>query len=169
MRLWKGNWYLLSAILVVGLPGCSSGREKEIRSTLNKGAALVGDLPANPLGWKVITASIDKNDSSMSTLFGNDLAAGYARTNSLHEYPSGSVVSLVTWTQQEDARWFGGKIPGRPKSVEFVFVGATADGRASYSYQRYEGVPLKRSMDQQLSTANDRTMYLLSQRAAVMP
>ena len=40
----------------------------------------------------------------MYTLFGNDLAVQYAHTNPQHDYPAGSVLSLVTWSQQEDPR-----------------------------------------------------------------
>jgi hypothetical protein len=160
---------LLCAILFLGVLGCSSAREREIAATGNQSAWLVGDLPANPLQWKVITASVDKNHSTMSTLFGNDVAVRYARANSGHDYAEGAVLSLVTWAQQEDGRWFGAKIPSRPKSVEFVFVRTATDGRLSYSYQKYEGALLKRTVDQLVPAPNDRATFLLSQRAAVMP
>ncbi|MGA8500453.1 MAG: cytochrome P460 family protein, partial [Candidatus Sulfotelmatobacter sp.] len=132
-------------------------------------ASLVGPLPANPLQWKIITSTIDKADSTMSTLYGNDVAVRYARANSQHNYPAGSVLSLVTWTQREDDRWFGAKIPDRVKSVEFVFVDAAADGRQSYSYQQYEGAPLTMASEQKGFAPNDRATYLLTQRAAVLP
>jgi hypothetical protein len=69
----------------------------------------------------------------------------------------------------EDSRWFGANIPDRLKSVEFVFVRGSADGRSLYSYEQYEGTPLKRVSAQEGLTPNDRAGYLLSQRAAVMP
>jgi hypothetical protein len=136
---------------------------------VNERASMAGDLPANPLQWQVITSAIDKNDTTMSTLYGNDVAVRYARANSQHDYPAGSALSLVTWTQRDDSRWFGAKIPDQVKSVEFVFVEAAAAGGASYAYQKYEGSPLKRVSAQQGLTPDDRTAYLLSQRAAVMP
>ena len=74
--------------------------------TFNQSAGLVGDLPANPLGWRVISV-IDPATGTMSTLYGNDLAVEYARTHSQHDFPAGAVLSLVTWTQAEDSRWFG--------------------------------------------------------------
>jgi hypothetical protein len=100
---------------------------------------LSSHVPANPLQWKAVTSEINKTDATMSALYGNDLAVGYARTHSQHDYPAGAVLSLVTWTQQEDPRWFGARIPREVKSVEFVMVGATPDGRPSYTYQEYEG------------------------------
>jgi hypothetical protein len=68
----------------------------------------------------VITQFIDRRASTMSTLYGNDAARRYARTNSQQNYPSGSVLCLVTWEQRDDPHWFGAKIPGGVKSVEFV-------------------------------------------------
>lgn len=105
----------------------------------------------------------------MSTLYGNELAAGYARTNSQHDYPAGAALSLVTWTQREDGRWFGAKIPDQLRSVEFVTVEAGPDGRPLYSYQKYEGTPLKKLSADQGLTSSNRVAYLLSQRAAVLP
>jgi len=160
--------YLLGIVLSLSVVGCSSD-EPKISATINPNASLVGDLPANPLKWTVVTSAINTEDSTMSTLYGNNVAAGYARTNSQHNYPNGSVLSLVTWTQRDDDRWFGAKIPDQVKSVEFVFVGAAADGQPLYSYQEYEGAPLKRVTAQEGRTPGDRGAYLLSQRAAVMP
>jgi len=148
--------------------GCSAD-EPKIAATFNQAATLVGDLPANPLQWQVITSSANKADSTMSTLYGNELAVKYARTNLQHDYPSGSMLSLVTWTQREDERWFGANIPDRAKSVEFVSVAVGADGRPSYSYEDYEGTPLKKLPTANGNPTNDRVSYLLSQRAAVMP
>jgi hypothetical protein len=53
--------------------------------------------------------------------------------------------------------------------VEFVFVKTGEDGTASYSYEKYEGSPLKLLTAQQSLKPNDRASELLSQRAAVMP
>jgi len=105
----------------------------------------------------------------MSTLYGNDLAIAYARTSPQHDYPVGAELSLVTWTQAEDTRWFGAKIPAQLKSVEFVTVESAPDGTRSYSYQEFTGVLLKMASTQKSLTPSDRTAYLLSERAAVMP
>jgi len=153
---------------LLSISGCS-GHSSAPAPTLNQDAVLVGKLPANPLQWKIITSAIDKADSTMSTLYGNDVAIDYARTHSQHDYPPGSLLSLVTWTQREDPRWFGAKIPDRVNSVEFVTVGAAQDGHISYSYASYVGVPLQKASAQQSAKPNDRTLYLLSQRAAVLP
>jgi hypothetical protein len=151
---------LMGLVLLVG---CTRENPRVV-TTLNSDAALTGELPLNPMQGKVITSWVDKQSSTMTTVFGNEVAVRYARTNQEAKYPAGSVLSVVTWNQQEDPRWFGGNIPAKAKSVEFVSVDAN-----DYRYQRYEGSPLKKVAAEQGPTPNDRTAYLLSQRAAVMP
>ena len=156
---------LLGAVLAVGLAGCSEKTNPRVVTRLNTDAALVGELPSNPLQGKVITSWVDKKDGTMSTLFGNDVAVQYARTNAEMMYPAGAVLSVVTWSQQEDPRWFGGNIPKSTKAIEFV----TVTGPGAYSYQRYEGSPLKKAASLEGSDSKDRAAFLLAQRAAVMP
>jgi hypothetical protein len=160
--------FFLGAALSISLLGCTNTNPR-VATRLNAGASLTGDLPANPLQWKVITSAINKQNSTMVTLFGNDIAVQYARTNSQHDYPAGSVLSLVTWTQQEDPRWFGGKIPSAPKSVEFVTVGTSPDQKRTYTYEDFEGTPLKKVSTQDGLAPDSRAAYLIGQRAAVMP
>jgi len=105
----------------------------------------------------------------MSTLYGNDVAVDYARTHAQRDFPAGSVVSLVIWTQVEDSRWFGAKIPSQVKSVEFVTVSAGGNGDPQYSYEVYTGNPLKKAPSQVYGAPAERIAYLLSSRAAVMP
>jgi hypothetical protein len=132
---------------------------------VNSDAEPGGALPSSPLQGKVITSWVNKHDATMSTLFGNDVAVQYARTNAEKMYPAGSVLSVVTWSQQEDPRWFGGSIPQKTKAVEFVRV----TGTGAYSYERYEGSPLKKVASGEGADPKERAAYLLAQRAAVMP
>lgn len=160
--------HLLALVCSLSLLGCS-GRPSAAAPTLNQGAALPGDLPMNPLPWRIITSMADETSSTMSTLYGNDLAVDYARAHSDRNYPDGSVLALVTWTQQNDPRWFGARIPGRVSSVEFLTVGALPDGHRAYSYQEYAGTPLKQASAEQTAAPTGRALFLLAQRAAVLP
>jgi hypothetical protein len=159
--------FILGFILSLWAFGCGGG--SNVSAEINEGASLAGELPANPLQWNLITSETNKPDLTTSTLFGNDVAVRYARTNSQHSYPSGSVLSLVTWTQREDPRWFGARIPARVKSVEFVFVEVAPDRQPAYYYQRFEGAPLKKTSAEEGLIPNKRAAYLLSQKAAVLP
>jgi hypothetical protein len=160
--------FVFGIVFALGAFGCG-GEKPKVFASLNQTASLVGELPANPLQWRVITSSASRSDLTMSTLYGNDVAVQYARTNSEQKYPNGAALSLVTWTQQEDSRWFGAKIPATVKSVEFVFVTSAADGHPSYSYQKFAGTPLRKSAVEEYQVAADRAAELLSLRAAVLP
>ena len=157
----------LIAMLAFVSIGC--GSSAVVTPKINESAVLSGHLPWNPLQWKVITASVDQSAATMSILYGNDAAVGYARTNQGHEYPPGSVLSLVTWTEQGDAHWFGAKTPGGVKSVEFVSVLGGNNKEPSFAYESYAGSPLARNASLSGRPAGSRADYLLSQRAAVMP
>ena len=81
----------------------------------------------------------------------------------------GSVLSLVTWSQTEDPRWFGGMTPDKTQSVEFVEIKSDANRGRLYSYERYSGSPLAKVLSETTGEPNERAAYLLSQRAAVLP
>lgn len=171
MKVAMKSLISISAALCLGMLGCSATNPRVATKT-NDQAYLVGELPWNPLQGKVITSWIGRRDSTMTTMFGNDVAVQYARSSSQPDYPAGSMLTAVTWNQQEDARWFGGKIPAAPKSVEFLTITSDATGphAAIYRYEDYEGQPLKRISVQQGSVPpNERAAYLLAQRAAVLP
>jgi hypothetical protein len=85
------------------------------------------------------------------------------------DYPVGAVVSLVTWTQRPDPRWFGGMIPGAVKSVEFVFVVSDREQHREYFYAEYSGSPFKIVSSQTERLPAGRTAYLLAQRGAFLP
>jgi hypothetical protein len=142
--------------------------DSRVETRMNSEAALVGDIASNPLRLKVITLEADWRASTMSTLFGNDIAMQYSRAHTGSDYPIGSTLSFVTWQLREDPRWFGGNIPSQPTSVEVVSVQAAASGRPSYSYRAYQGTPLKEVPTAE-SAASTRIALLRSKRAAVMP
>lgn len=157
----------IAAVMLLGAAGCVKSIQPP-SATLNVSASLTGSLPANPLQWRVITSMADSSASTMSTLYGNDPAIAYARSNSAHDYPAGSVLALVNWTERDDPRWFGAKIPHAVLSVEFVSVAQGPDGKPAYSYEKYEGSPLQKSQPDPVSSTA-RITYLLSQRSAVFP
>ena len=93
----------------------------------------------------------------MTTLYGDDVAVNYARSHADGAYPAGAKLGAVTWKQQEDVRWFGGRIPAQVASVEIVVAGGL--------YAKYEGSPLAAAP----GSDSQRAQFLLQQRAAVMP
>ena len=104
----------------------------------------------------------------MSTLYGNDTAVQYARSNAKHDYPVGSQIALVTWTRRDDPRYFGAKIPDHLKSIEFVSV-AELPGETRFSYEKFEGTPLAQTRSEDSPNPSPAALSLLNQRAAVLP
>src|ERR1700722_15251288 len=75
MKLSKRAAGLFCLVLPLSFFGCA-GDNPKTSATPNQSASLPGQLPANPLQWKVITSMADHADSTMSTLYGNDVATG---------------------------------------------------------------------------------------------
>ncbi|WP_159473372.1 cytochrome P460 family protein [Dyadobacter sp. 3J3] len=113
---------------------------------------------------KVITAMADRKKKTISTLYGNDIASEHARNSADHQYPSGSELSLVTWSQKEDIQWYGANIPGEIKSIEIVKY-QTPD---SATLEHYEGKTLQlRKTNFEISMS--RIGYISGLRGAVLP
>jgi hypothetical protein len=149
--------FISCAALVAGCSKHGTPPEKLI----NQKASMPAGLPFNPLDGKMITPFVDPKSSTMATLFGNDVAAKYATTQAGQDYPDGSELTLVTWGQQEDAHWFGARIPAEVKSVE------TVKKVGEYRYLKYSGTPMKAEADN--SSAAERIKFITGLRAAVLP
>jgi hypothetical protein len=156
------NYALLSILILSILSGCT-GKEKNTSDLYNQEASLPDTLSVKPLEWKVICSFLNKNDHTMSTLYGNDIAVKSTRKGIA--YPAGSVIALVSWSQKEDKHWYGALIPGTVQSIETV----TLRGDAQPIYEKKEGKPLRIRVAGDPSTVKDRIAYLVSQKASVMP
>jgi hypothetical protein len=153
--------------------GCkNNSRVAPLVATVNENASLsaaaASALPANPLKWSIITSSIDPQNSTMSTLYGNETAVQYSRANSKHDYPPGSHIALVTWTRRDDPRYFGARIPDHIKSIEFVFV-TELPGETKFRHEKFEGSPLAKTQSDESATPSPAAAALLNLRAAVLP
>jgi hypothetical protein len=136
-------------------------------NAFNASASLPAGLPYDPLQWRVMTSSIDHAHGTMSTLYGNDAAIESARSlqmpNPSQEQP---VLALITWYQQEDKHWFGGRIPGAVQKVEFVYFAKSVS--LAWTYDLYEGSPLQKAAPNPVSDPL-RIYTITRMRAAVMP
>jgi Cytochrome P460 len=172
-RSLKLSSIAFALITSAALFGCSGPtRVAPLAATVNENASLSAaqssTLPANPLQWRIITSSIDPQSSTMSTLYGNDTAIQYARSNTKHDYPAGSRIALVTWTRLDDPRYFGAKIPDHLKSIEFVLV-TELPGETKFAYQKFEGTPLAKTASDESANPSPPAQALLNLRAAVLP
>ena len=118
---------------------------------------------------KVICSLVNGEEHTMSTLYGNDIAARFARAHSGNNYPAGATLTLVTWFQKEDSHWFGAKIPGVIKSIEKLLFIEPGNERVQPAYEEYAGASLKKIETNNLKDVNGRVNFILSQRASVLP
>jgi hypothetical protein len=156
--------FYLGLFLWLSILGCS--HRSGPSALINNEASVAGDLPYNPLDWNVISARVNHRNGTMALLLGNELAVRHSRETADRAYPPGSILSLVTWSLQADNHWFGARIPGGVKSVEFVTV-KSVNG-PSLSYEEYRGSPLKKVVST-AGTADSRIEYIVDQRASRMP
>ena len=159
---------VLAVALLLMLIGCSEPNARVI-TRFNRDAEVSGELPYNPLQWEVIASTLNHNNHTLATVLGNDRAIAYARRNAALAYPAGSVLSVITWSQEEDPRWFGGNIPGNVRSVEFLEVQSGQDRGGTYLYTLYGGLPLRKLVSSEEKSPTGRAAYILGQPAAVMP
>jgi hypothetical protein len=117
---------------------------------------------------KVLCSSINKKDSTMTTLYGNDIASGFARNQPGNEYPAGSSLTLVTWAAKEDEHWFGGVIPGDIKSIEKIRFIITGKNKAKVVYEMFQGKSLRKAATDKLNELR-RINLIVNMRASVMP
>lgn len=156
---------LLLVTATLAVAGCNS-RKATTDEIINRDASIAaGTLPDNPLGWRPITSFSNRDAHTMGTLYGNDVAIAAARGGGA--YGSGAVLALVTWSSREDPHWFGGNIPSKPLSVEYLRA-AGGPGAAPWTYSRYEGSPL-RQVQVTPEIAAQRVQWLSTQKAAYMP
>ena len=159
--------HVLAAALLLMPIGCSQPNARVI-TRFNREAEVSGELPYNPLQWEVIASTLNHKDYTLATVLGNDRAIAHARKNATHAYPAGSVLSVITWSQEQDPRWFGGNIPGDVRSIEFVEVQSAQDQK-TYLYTLYGGSPLKKLASTDEKSPTGRAAYILGERAGVVP
>ncbi|XZF15807.1 hypothetical protein ACTHGU_06700 [Chitinophagaceae bacterium MMS25-I14] len=151
--------YINLLVCTLLLAACSHNSKEQLHTAFNDRASLPG-VPGNPLNDYVINSFINTGKHTASTLYGNAAAARYARTNRDGNYPAGAVLSLVTWKQQPDPRWFGGNIPDAALSVEVVTFGAVP------GYKYYSCHPWQ---EKQTPAADSMMKWIISQRGVIVP
>lgn len=156
--------HILFAASVLILSACNNRKPAE--ELLNKKAAIPASFNFSKAGLKVITSFINKKEKTMSTLYGNDLALKTAISGSTNFRP-GENLTLVTWKQQDDDRWFGARIPGDLLSVEVIKTISSNTESIITNYQRFTGKEL--TIDTDTAHQQERISYIFSQKPSVMP
>lgn len=153
---------LISLSLAIG----SCSEKKSPDQIINQKASLPEALNWEAARYKVITSYIDKKDSTMSILYGNDLARK-TFIASKNRVVSGEMLALVTWKQKADENWFGARIPGKLNTVELIKTATQNAGLPAIAYSLYKGKEFILSKD---TTGNQtRIKYIFGLQPSVMP
>lgn len=156
MRLFK----FLIIIAVVLLVSCNMKNKNNVNEKASVSA--LDELPENPLLLSPITFSIDPNQSTMSTLYANQVALLHAKTKANSAYPTGAVLYEVTWKQKADSLWYGANIPSQIIRVERIQF----TGDSSPKYELYAGHPLKKIA---FVPQTKRINFILAERMVFIP
>jgi len=112
----------------------------------------------NAHGLKVITSFSDRNQQTISLLYGNAPALQSARTG-VHD--KGELFELVTYKQADNKYWYGSYINGAVQSIELVTSYATDKNVIAFKYKILQGqVP---------GDADARIKSIISHRALLFP
>jgi hypothetical protein len=152
---------LFSTITICLFTACNNTPTDELYNTA---ATLPKELLQNISQWKVISTVVDRTHKTMSVLYGNEAAAHKAAGSTT--YPPGTALCMVTWKQQSDQHWFGGRIPGNTQLVEMVRIGETDPLPV---YERYEGSPLQKNTTSTPALVKERMLFIMSRRTLVIP
>jgi hypothetical protein len=153
---------LLSYIIIGALCAFSSCKQHtDPDQLINSKASLPESFNLSALHQKVITSFINKRDSTMSILYGNE-AASKALGKDVQPGVANASYTLVTWRQQDDPHWFGARIPGDLLTVETLKL-----DKDTLSYQKYAGKNLRRLADTTGRSA--RINLLLAQNPSITP
>ena len=154
------------ALISLSLAVSSCSKKKSPEEIINQKASLPEALNWEASGYKVITSFVDKKDSTMSILYGNDLARKTFIASD-NRVVAGEMLALVTWQQKADENWFGANIPGKVNTIELIKTTAGNGGAPAVAYSSYNGKEFILSKD----TANNqaRIKYIFSQQPSVMP
>ncbi len=143
----------------------SCGNNVNTPDNINTKASLPDSFKFNPKGLKVITTFINKEQGTMSTLFGNSLAQQKAMAVN-EKMMAGELFTLVTWKQQPDAHWFGANIPGDLQSVEVIQT-TSAGETLAINYQLYAGKYLVLHAD--TFGKSEKIKSILDLKPSIMP
>src|SRR5689334_22088527 len=100
------------AIILIAMFLAACDQDKpHLKTRYNTAATPVQTEALHALNGFVINSFVDTKKHTTSTLYGNAVVANYLKDSTDNNYPKGSVVTLLTWQQTSDPRWFGGNIP----------------------------------------------------------
>lgn len=115
-------------LIILLMTGCKPNTADRINNEAS--ITSISRLPENPLEMTPMAVSLQPKAKTMSTLYGNSIAAKRLRDGT--GYAVGSVLYLVTWKGKADPDWFGARIPDRVTAIERISF--DQNGEKSYTF-----------------------------------
>ena len=107
-----------------------------------------------------MTVSLQPGVKTMSTLYGNSIAAKRLRDRA--DYATGSVLYLVSWKGKADPDWFGARIPDMVTVIERI----SFDPNGGKSYAFFKGPAWHSGLEMKI---DERQSFTLSMPLATSP
>lgn len=131
-----------------------------LETAFNDAASILSPKGLAPLQGIVINSYVNTKTNTMATLYGNKTAKDYLQGHTAGSYPDGTELTLVTWHQQPDPRWFGGNVPGAVQRIEVVSF------NKGVHYSCYAGNPWRELTNPKADSA---TQWIIKQRMMILP
>jgi len=116
---------------------------------------------------EVISSSANRNDFTLSILYGNAQAL-LSSMDSQGRHMAGEVLTLVTWHQVHNPRWYGSNLNGCIKSIETVNVLSGPDNSLRYEYSIKNDAAMGDS-NENYKERQERIYYIISRKPSVFP
>lgn len=158
----KPAYIFLPALLLL-IASCSEHTDPA--KLINTDASLPAAFNFSQMGLLVVSSSINQQNATMSTLYGN--AKALAALKAGDGIKPDEVLAYITWKQKDDEHWFGAKIPGQLQSLELIKTAGTVPGDTKISYKRFVGAKLSQVRDTAGSAQS--IQYIMTQKPSVMP
>jgi hypothetical protein len=157
----KNLTYLTLCLYGLLILGCTTSTQ--LGDTVNKDGSLPSKFNFPVKNFKVMSLLINKNEGTMSTLYGNDIAID-AAINGTQKQAPGMKLCLITWKQKANLYWYGNNIPGELLTIETL---SSDENTSGISYARYAGKSISPLAN--VTNADQRIKYILYQKPSVMP
>ena len=162
----KINYLAIMTCFALTLTACTTTPDNHA-GELNTRASLPDSFNFKSKGLHVITSSINKRENTTAVLYGNAAAQKFARA-AVPADSVGVVMTLVTWNQEDDGRWFGARIPGDLLCAETVTI-TGKPAAPQIKFELFNGALLKRETDTDGIDTAQRIKYILGQKASILP
>ncbi|MET0636752.1 MAG: hypothetical protein ABWZ25_12050 [Chitinophagaceae bacterium] len=133
---------------------------RQATSELNNAAEDNGSIPAHSLDGTVMNIFVNTKLNTTSTLYRNDISRTDSATDIDLDARPASMLTLVTWKQRPNPRWYGANMPDSLLSVETLRI------HLDTFYEYYAGRPLKLAVN---PDSTERKIWIARQEPMILP